>query len=83
MADASKVSKFDKALLSLEQFAAVEAWFEAMARLAGLTVKTGQPHAPLVTEVYQKRARAMLLLTGAKAPTSKTGAAEDDYADIA
>lgn len=81
----AKGDALPKTLLSLEQFAAVEAWFEAMAKLAGLTAKTGQPHAPLITDVYQKRARAMLLLTGAKPPASKTvaPAAEDDFDDIA
>lgn len=71
-----------RTLLSLEQFAALESWVEAMMRYSHK--KPGGPHAPLVTDIYQKRMRAMELLTGAKPPTTEAVAPpEDDFDDIA
>lgn len=75
MARTPKSETPNTAPLTLQQFAALEAWVEAAAKLAGLNVgKPGVQHAPVITEVYKARQRAMQLLTGAK-PTAEP---EDD-----
>jgi hypothetical protein len=53
-------------VLSLEQFASIEAWMEAFLKLSLRT--PGDNYADLITAVYRSRMRAMLLLTGAKPP---------------
>lgn len=69
-------------IMSLEQFAALEGWVEAAAKLAGLNVgKPGVNHATVITDVYRKRMRAMQLLTGAKPPQVQPE--PDDGSDLA
>lgn len=69
-----------KPIMDLEQFAALEGWLEAAAKLAGLQVgKPGVSHAPVITEVYRARMRAMTLLTGVKPPKVEP----DDGSDLA
>lgn len=53
--------------ITLEQFASIEAWMEAYLRYA--LKPQHENHAPLLTDVYRKRQRAMFLLTGAMPPT--------------
>lgn len=65
-----------RTLLSLEQFAALESWVEAMMRYSHK--RPGGPHAPLVTDIYQKRMRAMQLLTGAAPTTEPVAEVPDD-----
>ena len=72
-----------KPIMSLEQFAALEAWLEAAAQLAGLKMCNPRAnHATVVTDMYQKRMRAMSLLTGAKPPPNYVPP-EDDASDLA
>lgn len=55
-----------KDVLSLEQFAAIEAWMEAFLKFSSRL--PGDNYADLITAVYRNRQRAMVLLTGAKFP---------------
>lgn len=70
-------------IMSLEQFAALEGWMEAASKLAGLKVgKPGVDHATVITDVYQKRMRAVQVLTGAKPPTVRELSPCDDCGGV-
>lgn len=69
-----------RTLLSLEQFASIEAWMEAYLRYA--LRPPGENQAPLLTDVYRKRQRAMHLLTGQMPPTDDEEAFHREIAEL-
>lgn len=64
--------------ITLEQFAAIEGWMEAYLRYA--LKPQHENHAPLITDVYRKRQRAMFLLTGAMPPADDEDAFHKEVA---
>lgn len=66
--------------LSLEQFAAVEAWVEALFRYA--LKHQSDNHAPLLTDVYRHRQRAVMLLTGSAPPVDDEEAFRESIQEL-